>query len=107
MRQVRPLVGIGNSFRNQRIPEGQGVGALRDALALLIAQKDPDELAMAEVLRDLGDWEVAFTKVDYDGAEYRRAWQLLGDVDERREPAQRVVHRAQRTCCVSRSACGA
>jgi TonB family protein len=80
VRQVQPLVGIGNSFRNQRIPEGQGAGALRDALAILIAQKEPDELAVAEVLRDLGDWEVAFTKVDYDGAEYRRAWELLGAV---------------------------
>jgi TonB family protein len=80
VRQVQPLVGIGNSFRNQRIPEGQGAGALRDALAILISQKEPDELAVAEVLRDLGDWEVAFTKVDYDGAEYRRAWELLGGV---------------------------
>jgi len=80
VRQVQALVGIGNSFRNQRIPEGQGAAALRDALALLIAQKNPDELAVAGVLRDLGDWEVAFTKVDYDGAEYRRAWELLGNV---------------------------
>jgi TonB family protein len=80
VRQVQPLVGIGNSFRNQRIPEAQGAGMLRDALALLIAQQEPDELAIAEVLRDLGDWEVAFTKVDYTGAEYRRAWELLGAV---------------------------
>ena len=79
--QVMALIGIGNSFRNQRIPEGQGVSALRDALALLLAQNDRNELAIAEVLRDLGDWEVAFNKVGYDGAEYRRAWQLLGDVD--------------------------
>jgi TonB family protein len=79
-RQVKPLLGIGNSFRNQRIPEGQGSGALRDALSLLLAEKDPAELAVAEVLRDIGDWEVAFSKVDYDGAEYRRAWQLLGEV---------------------------
>jgi tetratricopeptide (TPR) repeat protein len=78
--QVQPLVGIGNSFRRQRIPDGQGVSALRDALMLLLAQSDPDELAVAEVLRDLGDWEIAFNKVGYDGAEYRRAWQLLGNV---------------------------
>jgi hypothetical protein len=80
VRQVQALVGIGNSFRLQRIPEGQGAGALRDALMLLIAQPNPDELAIAGVLRDIGDWEVAFTKVEYDGAEYRRAWQLLGAV---------------------------
>jgi len=32
------------------------------------------------VLRDLGDWAVAFNKVGYDGTEYRRAWELLGEV---------------------------
>jgi TonB family protein len=75
--QVPAMRGIGNSFRVQRIPDGQGVSNLREALTLLLAQPDPDELALAEVLRDLGDWEVAFNKAGYDGAEYRRAWQLL------------------------------
>jgi len=82
VRQARPLLGIGNSFRVQRIPEGTGAGALRDALTLLLAQSDPDERLVAEALRDIGDWEVAFTKVDYDGAEYRRAWQLLGGLPD-------------------------
>jgi tetratricopeptide (TPR) repeat protein len=82
VRQARPLLGIGNSFRVQRIPEGTGAGALRDALSLLLAQSDPDERMVAQALRDIGDWEVAFTKVDYDGAEYRRAWQLLGSVPD-------------------------
>src|SRR5262245_12591965 len=80
VRQVRALVGIGNSFRVQRIPEGQGASMLHDALTLLLAQPQRDPLAIAEVLRDLGDWETAFSKVDYDGAEYRRAWQLLGEI---------------------------
>ncbi|HEX5046673.1 MAG TPA: TonB family protein [Gammaproteobacteria bacterium] len=79
VRQVRALLGIGNSFRVQRIPEGQGASSLHDALTLLLAQPQRDPLAIAEVLRDLGDWETAFSKVDYDGAEYRRAWQLLGE----------------------------
>jgi TonB family protein len=78
--QVRALLGIGNSFRVQRIPEGQGASSLHDALTLLLAQPQRDPLAISEVLRDLGDWETAFSKVDYDGAEYRRAWQLLGEV---------------------------
>ena len=80
VRQVRALLGIGNSFRLQRIPEAQGASDLHDALTLLLAQPQRDPLAIAEVLRDLGDWETAFSKVDYDGAEYRRAWQLLGEV---------------------------
>jgi len=79
-RQVEALLGIGNSFREQRIPESQGYGALEDALALLEAAPERDPLALATVLRDLGDWQVAFGKVGYDGAEYRRAWQLLGEV---------------------------
>ena len=75
---VPALVGMANSFRMQRIPEGQGAGALEDALALLSAEENTDPLTLAGVLRDLGDWQVAFSKVGYDGAEYRRAWQLLG-----------------------------
>lgn len=81
VRQVQALLGIGNSYRVQRIPEGTGASALRDALALLLAQPERDPLAIAEALRDIGDWEVAFSKVAYDGAEYRRAWQLLGDLE--------------------------
>ena len=34
------------------------------------------------VLRDIGDWEVAFSKVEYAGADYKRAWQYLGEVPE-------------------------
>ena len=77
---VRPLAAIGNSFRRQRLPDGQGVSALRDALSLLERAPEDNRLALAEVLRDLGDWEVAFSKVPYNGAEYRRAWQVLGEV---------------------------
>jgi Gram-negative bacterial TonB protein C-terminal/Tetratricopeptide repeat len=80
VRQVDALVGIGNTFRNQRIPESQGLNALQDALALLVAQPERDNLAIAKVLRDLADWQVAFNKIDYDGAEYVRSWELLGDV---------------------------
>jgi len=80
IRQVEPLLGIGNSFRNQRIPDGQGIGALQDALTLLMTAPERDSLSTAIVLRDLGDWEVAFNKVGYDGGEYRRAWELLGEV---------------------------
>ena len=80
VRLVTPLLGIGNSFRSQRTPDGQGIGALQEALAILVAQPTKDSLAIATALRDLGDWEVAFERVGYAGAEYRRAWQLLDDV---------------------------
>ena len=79
-RQVRCLLGIGNSYRSQRIPDGEGATALGDALDLLLAQSEHDDAGIAEALRDTGDWQVAFAKLDYDGAEYRRAWQLLGNV---------------------------
>jgi TonB family protein len=79
---VPALLGIGNSFRVQRIPEPQGAGALHDALQILTMHGGTDKLALAETLRDIGDWEVAFTKVDYDGAEYKRSWQYLGDVPD-------------------------
>jgi TonB family protein len=80
--QVPALLGIGNSFRVQRIPEPQGAGALHDALQILTTHGGTDKLALAETLRDIGDWEVAFTKVDYDGAEYKRSWQYLGEVPD-------------------------
>lgn len=78
---VGPLTAIGSSFRQQRLPDGQGMNALRDALKLLEGAPERDGLTLAEVLRDIGDWTVAFSKVPYDGAEYRRAWQLLGGVE--------------------------
>ena len=79
---VPALLGIGDSFRVQRIPEPQGAGALHDALQILTSHGSSDKLALAETLRDIGDWEVAFSKVDYDGVEYRRSWQYLGDVPD-------------------------
>jgi TonB family protein len=82
---VRPLREIGNSFRTQRIAEGQGASALNRALDILESQPDADPLTMAETLRDMGDWHVAFSRVGADGEEYRRAWQLLGRVENGEE----------------------
>ncbi len=79
VRQVTPLVGLANSLRNQRLPDGLGIGSLQEALRLLQAAPEQDQVAIAAVLRDVGDWFVAFNRVGYDGAEYRRAWQLLGN----------------------------
>ncbi|RPI63334.1 MAG: TonB family protein, partial [Lysobacterales bacterium] len=78
VRQVKPMLGIGNAFREERNPAGPGLSALQDALALLLEQPERDAVAIATALRDLGDWAVAFGKTGYDGMEYQRAWELLG-----------------------------
>lgn len=78
VRQVRPLLGIGNSYREERNPASMGISALEEALKLLEAQPERDPVAMAMTLRDIGDWAVAFGKTGYSGTEYQRAWQMLG-----------------------------
>lgn len=80
VRQVTPLLGIGNTFRRERNPAGQGIASLQDALMLLRAQKEPDPLASAMTLRDIGDWNTAFGRLGYNGVEYQRSWELLGSV---------------------------
>jgi TonB family protein len=78
VRLVKPLVGIGNTYREERNPAGAGISSLQDALTLLLEQPQRDPVAIAGTLRDIGDWNVAFGKTGYDGSEYLRAWQLLG-----------------------------
>lgn len=78
---VRPLRETGNSFRSQGAAVGQGISGLRQALEILEAHADPDPLMLAQVWRDLGDWQVAFAKVGSEGEEYRQAWALLGRVE--------------------------
>ncbi len=79
---AQPLRQIGNSFRVQKLPEGRGVGSLKRALELLQAEPEPDTLQMARVLRDIGDWNTAFSKIGPTGDEYRRAWSLLSEVED-------------------------
>lgn len=80
VRQVEALLGIGNTYREERNPASMGYAALQDALAILLEQPTQDSRAMARALRDLGDWSVAFSKTGYDGKEYLRAWELLGGI---------------------------
>jgi tetratricopeptide (TPR) repeat protein len=77
LRLVKPLLGIGNTYREERNPAGPGLSSLQDALALLLEQPQRDPVAIAGALRDIGEWSVAFGKTNYDGAEYKRAWELL------------------------------
>ena len=79
---AQPLRQIGNSFRVQKLPEGRGIGSLKRALEILEAQPEPDVLQIARVLRDIGDWNVAFSKIGPSGDEYRRAWSLLNEIED-------------------------
>jgi TonB family protein len=78
VRQVRPLLGIGNTYREERNPASMGISAIEEALNLLQEQPQRDPVMTAMALRDMGDWAVAFGKTGYSGTEYQRAWQLLG-----------------------------
>jgi len=78
VRQVKPLLGIGNTYREERNPASMGISALEEALNLLQEQPQRDPVATAMALRDIGDWSVAFGKTGYSGTEYQRAWQMLG-----------------------------
>lgn len=82
---VRPLREVANSFREQRLPDNQGVSSLRTALELLDKDTNANSLLRAEVLRDMGDWEIAFSRVQPDLDTYVRAWTLLGDVENGEE----------------------
>lgn len=82
---VRPLRERAISFRVQGAAASQGISGLRDALEILEAQPEPDPLMLAELLRDIGDWNVAFGRIGTDGADYERSWQLLGNVQDGEE----------------------
>lgn len=81
VRLVEPLRRTANSFRHQRAAHGEGISSLNEALEILSAQENPDPLRLATVLRDIGDWKIAFSNTSPDNSEYRRAWELLGDVE--------------------------
>jgi TonB family protein len=76
---------IGNSFRTQRIPDSQGANALQRALDIVDGHDEPDPLMAAELMRDIGDWQVAFSRTPPDNGEYRQAWRLLGELEDGEE----------------------
>ena len=53
----------------------------RRALEIAESQPEPDSLIIAEILVDIGDWNVAFSKVGPTGEEYLQAWNLLGELE--------------------------
>jgi tetratricopeptide (TPR) repeat protein len=82
---VTALREIGNSFRLQKTGEGRGVAALRQALEIAQAQPETDPRLLAELLVDIGDWRTAFSNVGGTGEEYRQAWALLDELENRDE----------------------
>jgi len=82
---IEPLRAIGNSYRTQKLAEGRGISSLKRALEIAESAEPFDPLVTARVLRDIGDWYTAFSRVNATGDEYRRAWQLLGVLDNAAE----------------------
>jgi TonB family protein len=78
---IHPLTAIGNSYRTQKLAEGRGISALKRALEIAEAQSERDTLGVARVLRDIGDWYTAFSRVGATGEEYLQAWALLGEAE--------------------------
>ena len=78
---TKPLGETGNSFRIQKVPDGRAINALKRALAIAESKPEPDKLIIAKLLVDIGDWNVAFSKMGSTGEEYRRAWHLLGELE--------------------------
>jgi TonB family protein len=79
---ITPYRELGNSFREQAFEDPRGVGALNTALEIIEMQEAIDPLIFAETLRDVGDWKTAFSPVSAGDADYARAWQLLGGMED-------------------------
>jgi len=88
--QVRLLRTQAASLRSLRISSRPGNGIynagtepvlLNDALKLLDRLDEPDTLLRAEVLLDLGDWNVAFGRYRDIAEPYREAWDLLEELE--------------------------
>ncbi len=69
-----------NSFRTQALNHPLGIGSLERAMEILAVTPVP--LLIAEVQRDLGDWQAAFNEDGSDGTAYLNAWNALADVPE-------------------------
>jgi TonB family protein len=72
-----PLREIGNSFREQVLPESLGAGSIKRCIEILEQAEFVDHLELALCYRDLGDWFTAFSRVGTGSEQYEKAWQLL------------------------------
>jgi len=67
------------SFRLSNIGDPLGIGGLHNSLELLEELPEPPPLLLAELLIDIGDWQIEFGR-GFEN-EYLRAWELLGEVE--------------------------
>ena len=74
---VEPWRGIGNSYREQSLEDPRGASALNSARELLENLENPDPVALAQTLTDIGDWKTAFGPAGSGADEYLAAWNLL------------------------------
>ena len=78
---VRALRERAESYRQQDSGDPLGLSGLRDALEIVESMPDPPRLLMAQLLVDIGDWSVEFSRTGAIGDDYIRAWHLLGEVE--------------------------
>jgi len=82
---------------NFRRAQGSGTGfrtnpnEIEEALEILGELDEPDPLLRAEVLIDLGDWNVAFDRADEIADPYLEAWELLAAVESGDELRNRML----------------
>jgi tetratricopeptide (TPR) repeat protein len=72
--------------RSLQVPAGDAAAgmprsSLADALEILEGMPDPPPLIMAEVLVEMGDWQVKYARSRVPSSYYIRAWTLLGQVE--------------------------
>ncbi len=82
---IKPLLEIASSYRDQKLQEGRGVGALKTALEIAENQENIDTLTVVDILISIGDWYTAFNRINNNRAEYTQAWDLLGTIEKAEE----------------------
>lgn len=79
---VRVLRERAASYHREGNGDGIGLSGLREAVDLLQEMPETPPLLMAEVLLDIGDWNVHFSRTGAIGEEYLEAWDWLGRVPD-------------------------